>query len=330
MELCVRNVNQAYRIMMQQMHNKGLVEDTRNGPAFVFPEPVLTCYSNPTERVLWDSRRNANPFFHLMEALWMLAGRNDVHFLELFNRNMANYSDDSETLYGAYGYRWHYFFGINQLDTIIRALRYNTSDRRLVLTMWSPKDLGWNSKDIPCNTQCYFRVNQGKLEMTVTCRSNDMIWGAYGTNYVHFSFLQEYVAAMAGLPVGRLYHFSHNFHAYTNIFSDLYHKGGEASADLYTDIRGIFPPLVDDPYSFLDELRNALCNIEDMATGQSGLFKNNYKNQWLYNAEIMASVWLYRHELTSSAIEEELGNMSTSDWALAAKTYIARNCNVRK
>jgi hypothetical protein len=40
--------------------------------------PVVTCYSAPTQRVLFSPMRDANPFFHLMEALWMLAGRDDV------------------------------------------------------------------------------------------------------------------------------------------------------------------------------------------------------------------------------------------------------------
>jgi hypothetical protein len=50
--------------------------------------------------------RDANPFFHVMETLWMLAGRNDLPWLVRFNKRFASYSDDGgNTQPGAYGYQ---------------------------------------------------------------------------------------------------------------------------------------------------------------------------------------------------------------------------------
>jgi hypothetical protein len=74
---------------------------------------------------------------------------------------------------------------------------------------------GINSKDIPCNTHVYFKVRDGKLRMTVCNRSNDLIWGAYGANVVHFSMLQEYVAGHLGLECGEYVQFSDSLHVYT-------------------------------------------------------------------------------------------------------------------
>jgi thymidylate synthase len=73
-------------------------------------------------------------------------------------------------------------------------------------------------KDVPCNTNAFFRVTNGKLDMMVNCRSNDIFWGAYGANAVHFSFLQEYVASSIGVEVGRYWQNSFNFHAYVDRF----------------------------------------------------------------------------------------------------------------
>ncbi len=50
--------------------------------------------------------------------------------------------------------------------------------------------------------------------MIVYNRSNDIIWGAYGANAVHFSYLLEYMAARLEVPVGKYYQVSNNFHAY--------------------------------------------------------------------------------------------------------------------
>jgi hypothetical protein len=53
------------------------------------------------------------------------------------------------------------------------------------------------------------------LDMTVTNRSNDLVWGMLGADYVHFTFLQEYMAARLWVEVGKYHHFTNNLHVYT-------------------------------------------------------------------------------------------------------------------
>ena len=66
-----------------------------------------------------------------------------------------------------------------------------------------------------CNTHVYLqRGVEGELNMTVCCRSNDLVWGLGGANAVHFPFLMEYMAGCIGCPVGTYTHLSNNFHAY--------------------------------------------------------------------------------------------------------------------
>jgi hypothetical protein len=123
---------------------------------------------------------------------------------------------------------------------IILELKQNPDSRRVVLAMWDGGSRAdWTlqtaepsfraeqpgdfyaaisgSNDVPCNTHAYFDTVDGKLNMTVCCRSNDIIWGAYGANAVHFSFLLEFLATASGIPMGVYRQFSNNFHIYTNI-----------------------------------------------------------------------------------------------------------------
>ena len=51
--------------------------------------------------------------------------------------------------------------------------------------------------------------------MTVSNRSNDIIWGTFGANAVHMSMLHEYVASALMLHVGKYTQISDSFHAYT-------------------------------------------------------------------------------------------------------------------
>ncbi len=216
--LRVRNVEQALADGFWWLRAAGVREHSRNGPVLVSPGPVITEYTHPTERVLFNPRRDANPVFHLVEALWMLAGSDDVRLLEPFNSNMRTYAEpNSNTIYGAYGHRWRRLFNMDQIDLVVGQLKTEPETRRAVIQMWSAlDDLCVDKRDVPCNTQIYFDLRGTVLNMTVCCRSNDMLWGAYGANAVHFSVLQEVIATAVGVPVGVYRQFSNNFHVYTD------------------------------------------------------------------------------------------------------------------
>lgn len=216
--ILARNVNEALISGIWLLKTEGVQETSRNGPVLVAPGLVVTEYTRPTERVLFSPKRDCNHVFHLMEAIWMLAGRNDVAWLEQFNSGYARYAD-AGVVHGAYGHRWRKNFGIDQLPIISAMLKKDPLSRQAVLQMWDfdDKDLDGDWKDRPCNTHVYFDCRNERLNMTVCCRSNDMLWGAYGANVVHFSILQEVLAAEIGVPVGVYRQMSNNFHVYTDL-----------------------------------------------------------------------------------------------------------------
>ncbi len=236
----VRNVHEALPEGIAYLLREGQERETRNGPVLVAPGPITTLYRNPRERVLFWAARDANPFLHFFESLWMLDGRNDVAYLAQFVPSMRKFSDDGVTFHGAYGARWRNWFSaddeldpypkMDQLLSIINILRRNPDDRRCVLQMWDASaDLGLDGRDLPCNTQAYFSINvAGELDMTVCNRSNDVIWGAYGTNAVHFSFLQEFMASALVRRVGRYWQMSNNYHAYRSTLDPIRSLGDMA------------------------------------------------------------------------------------------------------
>lgn len=224
-----RNVHGALISGLTLLGEKGYRRDSRNGMVLIAPTQVATTYDKPLERVLRWPIRDANPFFHLYESLWMLAGYNTIAGPARYAKQMTEYSDDGFTMHGAYGFRWRSAFSMNsqwspthregftdQLAIIASNLIANKDDRRSVLQMWdATNDLGRQGKDLPCNLTATFQINgQGCLDMTVFCRSNDIVWGAYGANAVHFSMLLEYMALWIGVPVGRYTQFSVNYHGY--------------------------------------------------------------------------------------------------------------------
>ena len=189
------------------------------------PEHIVTVRGRPTREILnvvteiEDPRarcqivpgRKLNPWLAMSECLWMLAGRNDVASLLPYNKGITEFSDDGKTMYGAYGIRI-----INDIPFVIERLRESDTDRRAVLQIWQPDDLFAETKDPPCNTQVMFKLREGKLNMLVTNRSNDLHWGLHAVNLFQFGVLQEYVACRLGVEMGVQTHFSNSLHIYTD------------------------------------------------------------------------------------------------------------------
>jgi len=320
MEFVVQDVNEALAKVLPWMLEHGVREPSRNGSVLAAPEPVMTTYLHPTRRVVLSATRNANPFFHFMEALWMLAGRNDVAFVAQFVKRMKEFSDDGVVFNGAYGYRWRRMFGVDQLAHIVLRLRENPADRRIVLSMWDGHhdfDVAPFSKDVPCNTHAYFDVRGGKLNMTVCNRSNDIIWGAYGANVVHFSILQEYLAAAIGVPVGVYRQFSNNFHIYTGTFSEEHLRTVAAESAIHT--------------GWVEELGGPepLFTVPENVTAEVGLFvaggyTADYENNALRMAVQMYRAWGLYKEGHMDLAQAAAGEIEAVEWMVACQEWLQR------
>lgn len=330
----VRNVNEALVAGTRFLSKRGTLVQSRNGPTLEAKEPVCTMYEKPRERVLFSTARDANPFFHLMESLWILAGRRDVKWLEYFNANMATYSDDGKVFHGAYGYRMRNHFGagsIDQLIEVISLLRDERGTRRASIALWDPyDDLNVDRKDLPCNGWITFLERDGLLNMTVYNRSNDMIWGAYGANVVHFSILQEFIASAIGAGVGTYHQVSNSFHVYTETqqWTVILAEKETVLGDLYQSSGASPYPLVSVAWDqWLKEL-----NAFMRQTDQGFVDLDAYKDPFFINVACpMFQAWnerksyfnQSRFEATTRAIEIIEG-MADCDWKVACDQWLTR------
>jgi hypothetical protein len=67
-----------------------------------------------------------------------------------------------------------------------------------------------------CNLLVACKIREGKLNVHVFNRSNDLVWGMMGTNVVQFSMLQEYMAGKIGVEVGSYHQTTDSMHVYLN------------------------------------------------------------------------------------------------------------------
>jgi thymidylate synthase len=349
-----RNVNDGFYRGMDLLAELGVPEPSRFGDVLVLPQPVMVRYAEPRERVLFEPVRDANPFFHFMEGLWMLNGQRDVETLKRYNSRIDQFSDDKETLHGAYGFRWRQHFctdgdePYDQLFAVMKELENNPLSRRVVLQMWDPvADLGGAGKDLPCNVCVMFRTRMDSqdagvadrvLDMTVCNRSNDIVWGLFGANAVHMSMLHEVVASCVGLQVGVYTQFTNNFHGYDATFKPLHEKlsydrpinpyvpfktGGRWDGKRGQPMQPY--PMVVDPRTWFNDLSTFMHNLP-------GGFRTIYANPFFHEvAEPIHNAWLLwkRTDIDRSRrIAEAVAHLQThcraQDWRMACVQWLQR------
>lgn len=259
----------------------------------------------------------------------------------------------------------------DQLKILIQHLKNEPNSRRAVLQMWNVEDdllkidPPNKSKDVCCNLCVMFSIREEGLtidrflaadqvgsegsaaimspppaekflDMTVINRSNDLVWGMLGANYVHFSFLQEYVAANLGVEVGVYNQMSNNLHIYTENNSgfkheewladempDCYLKGIDTTTESNKLYRTANPlrlvPLIRDPATFEDELPKFIhnaCNHDFLAI-YTEPFLNCVATPLLWAFELHKK---REYDLALNALKA----CNADDWRIAGHNWIMK------
>lgn len=316
-----KNVCQALPQTINYLRHYGKGESSRAGNVLVSPGPMITVTERPRERVLFSAERDANPFFHLAEAIWMLAGGHNCLFLDRYIKDFSKrYAETDGTLHDAYGWRWRGSLGFDQLGIVVDKLLNDPRDRQAVIQMWDGSADGENDlmgiwKSRPCNTTIFLRLRDYKLDMTICCRSNDMLWGCHGANAVHFSVLQEYLACRLDAEIGFMYQLSNNAHVYMDHLP-------RHNADLNDDRYDYMKPMAmfTDPETIDEDIGKAIHCVEDQ-----DFFYNSFTNKWFKNTfmNAMEAHSLFKEKLWQTALAKAK-EIEAPDWRSACSEWIQR------
>jgi thymidylate synthase len=116
--------------------------------------------------------------FMAAEAYWIISGDNRVATIAPYNARIAQYSDDGETFFGAYGPRID-----SQLDYVVGKFIADRETRQAGLTIW--RENPPETKDYPCTIAMFFNLRDCDLNCHVFMRSSDQ-W--FGVPYDIFNF----------------------------------------------------------------------------------------------------------------------------------------------
>lgn len=203
------NIGKLYPEIINTIINKGIEISPRGQKTLELPEPVCIEIPPANRKTFFvDTIRCIPPKFIYFELLWILSQRNDLYPLASVNKNMTKYSDDGETLYGAYGKRMGY-----QINCVIDKLIDDLHTRQAVIVIIRPEDTSVKTKDFPCNNLLQFRVRNNYLNLTIYVRSQD-IWTGFPIDIVHWNILQYIFCSILSLKPGTIYNVVNSLHLY--------------------------------------------------------------------------------------------------------------------
>lgn len=311
---------------------------SRNGPTRELRSHVIRV-DRPLERVIVVPERHNSIFHAVAETLWVLAGRNDVGFLEPYLPRAAEFSDDGKVWRAAYGPRLRKWpsddagrlADVDQVAKVVEILSADPGSRRAVISLFDPARDFVESKDIPCNNWLHFLIRDGKLNLTVAIRSNDAVWGWSGINAFEWSVLQELVAHWVGVDVGDVTYMVGSWHVYERHYKradkilaraprkTLYESGIPARPIL-------LPASVAQMGADLEVAFAVEAHAREGQWDEAGVGAEVVRDPFLHTSvELLTLYHLCRGECDSDAVERALERLPVCDLRVAAAEYLVRN-----
>lgn len=221
-----KNINQIIFKVLEKVTTEGYRTSSRNGDVLSLYD-ISLILENPGSRHLNLVGRTNNIFATFAETFWVLSGDSKISpFLSFFVPRAPKYSDDKAHWRAAYGER---IYEYGQLENIVEIFKEEgIFTRRAVISLFFPnKDTKESLKkeynltktlDIPCNNWVNFFITPDKkLNMKVTQRSGDVIFGISNINLFQFSVLLEMLLYVLKKEVDSSLTLGYHHHSVTNL-----------------------------------------------------------------------------------------------------------------
>lgn len=326
-----RNFNYAFINGLHSMLTAGEHVTTRGQQTLELRACVVRI-PNSQERVICVPHRKNNIFASIAETLWVLGGRNDIEYLSRYLPRAKDFSDDGVTWRAGYGKRIRDFKGQDQLMNVIELLRRDKSSRQAVISLWDPETDCLPSKDIPCTNWIHFMIRNGKLDMSIVIRSNDIMWGASAINWFEWSVMHQLVATSTDSEIGMLNYYADSFHLYErhferaqkivdscHEFTDMY-ASGFISSKLYANHITLDAEL-DHMFSIENRARSReLAEVKELQSLKDPFLRECAYMLYIYDCYLNENDELMTRYLNAMHVNNPL-----SDLRLAALEYIVRS-----
>lgn len=201
---------QAFKKLATQAQD-GFGASSRDGDVVGEICDTVFCVDDPTRNIVSNPVRKMPMRYAVGELAWYLSGSNKVKDISRFAKKWVEISDDGETNNSAYGYRIFSKFGFDQWEHVKALLKKDPNSRQAVIHIKDANN--FPTKDVPCTVYLQFFIRDGKLNLSVHMRSND-IWMGVPYDMFSFCFLQMMMAMELGVEIGQYTHYAGSLHLY--------------------------------------------------------------------------------------------------------------------
>jgi thymidylate synthase len=156
----------------------------------------------------------------IYELLWFLAGDTNIKYLNDHGVTIWDeWADERGDLGPVYGRQWRSWptadgAAIDQMASVVDAIRRNPDSRRLIVSAWNPADVDKMALP-PCHCLFQFYVAKGRLSCQLYQRSADVFLGV-PFNIASYALLTLMVAQVTGYKGGEFIHTLGDAHLYLN------------------------------------------------------------------------------------------------------------------
>ena len=187
---------------------------------------VALVLENPLSCLFSNAARSSQKRYISAELLWYFMGRNDATFIKKYASFWESIQNEDGTVNSAYGnliFTKKNRFGHTQYDWMLRSLIKDRDSRQAILHFNLPEHQYLTNKDFVCTMYGIFQIRDNRLNLTISMRSNDVIWGL-PTDIAFFAVLQCQVLAhlkaayYPELELGSYTHVANSFHIYEHHF----------------------------------------------------------------------------------------------------------------
>lgn len=193
------------------MAEKSFKDPSRDGAVVGEICDAVFCVADPTRNIVTSNIRKMPMRYAVGELAWYLSRSNRVKDISRFAQKWADISDDGETNNSAYGWRIFDKFGFDQWEYVKHLLIKDPNSRQAVIHIKDASNQP--TKDVPCTVYLQFLLRDGKLNLSVHMRSND-IWMGVPYDMFSFCFLQMLMAMELGVEIGHYTHYAGSLHMY--------------------------------------------------------------------------------------------------------------------
>lgn len=200
----------AFASLLEQA-TKGFQDTSRDGSVVGEITDAIFCVSDPTRNIVTSNIRKMPMRYAIGELAWYMAGSNRVQDIGRFAQKWAAISDDGITNNSSYGHKIQAFYGFDQWEYVKGLLTKDPNSRQAIIHIKNASCTP--TKDVPCTVYLQFLLRDGKLNLSVHMRSND-IWMGVPYDMFSFCFLQMKMAMELGVEIGEYTHYAGSLHIY--------------------------------------------------------------------------------------------------------------------